>query len=63
MGRMVQHALHIHQLRHLFHLAAHLLGGNAVIFQREGNILGNGEADELPIGVLQHRTDNFGQAK
>ena len=39
----------------------HRSNGHAVIFQREGNILSHRQADKLPIGILQNRTDCLGK--
>ena len=50
-------------LSHLLHLPVHLLRGDAVVFQGEGNVLRHGQADELAVGILQHRAHNFGQTE
>ena len=51
MGRVLQHPFHIHKLGNLLHFPVHLLRGNAVILQRESNILCHGQANKLTIGI------------
>ena len=62
-GRGLQELAHVHDISHLLDGLHHFLLGNAVIFQGEGDILANGKAYELAIGVLQNSTDFLGQFK
>ena len=63
MGRVVQDPLHIHKLRDLLHLVVHFPGGNAVVFQGEGNVLRHRQADELAVRILKHRSHDLGKTK
>ena len=62
-GCMGKHLLHIHQFRNFLHMAMHFGGGDAVIFQGEGNVLRHRQSDELAVGILQHGAHHFGQAE
>ena len=61
MRRVTQNLFNVHQLRNALHGFMHRSNGHAVIFQREGNILSHRQADKLPIGILQNRTDCLGK--
>ena len=63
MGRKAQVMVHVHQFCGAGHGGVHLLLGHAVVFQREGDVLGHRQADELAVRVLQHRAHRFGQRK
>ena len=60
---MTQNLLHIHKLGNFPDGFVHFLGGNAVIFQGEGNVLRYGQADKLAVGILQNRANGFRQRK
>ena len=62
-GRVAQDPANIHQIRRFLHNFVHFIPGNAVVFQGKGNILRHGQTDELPVGILKHGTNGFGQAK
>ena len=62
-GRMAQDPAYIHQVRCFLHDFVHFIPGNAIIFQRKGNILRDSQSDKLPVGILKYGADGFGQTK
>ena len=63
MRRVLKVALHAHQLCHAVDRLLHVVLRHAVVFQREGDILAHGQADELPVRILKHGAHMCGQLK
>ena len=59
MGRVGEVRFHAHQVCRRPDALPHFLLGRHVVFQREGDVLRHRQADELAVGVLQHRAHEF----
>ena len=59
--RITEYRLHFYRLRYSGYPLKHLFLRYHIIFQHKSDVFRNGQSDKLPVRVLKHRSDQFGQ--